>query len=272
VTIKAGIVAFTGANGDGKTLCAIEELVLPAIRLRLPVLSNVRLDYEGATLLRRWRQMEEFRPRRSQAGAGVLLLDDVSALLPARQAMAMPVELVRTVNTLRKRGVQVGWTDPAWEGADTLLRRVTKQVVRCRGMVADRWQREDGVHEFPFRGRRLHADGLPVSAANGFGWAPKCLFRFSGYEASAYDQRLPLAVATGDRKGGIKPLWRKWYWRPAHQAHRLYDTTEEVELLDWVSGLGTCLHCGLSVRRQYCKCPVTVREDAAVEALDGEES
>jgi hypothetical protein len=251
VVIKAGIVAFIGANGDGKTLCAVEELLLPAMRMGLPILSNVQLPtYKGAVLLQRWRQLEDFRPRKTEAGAGVVLLDDISALLPARQSMALPPELARTVNTLRKRGCQVGWTDPAWEGADTLLRRVTQQVVRCRGMRSDRWQRVAGRHQFPFRGRRVRVGGHAVPAVNGFGWSPKCLFRFEAYEARSFDQRLPSGVTGESAARRVKPLRSWWYWRPGHEGHRLYDTTAEVELMDWVSALGTC--------------PVTVRESAAL--------
>jgi hypothetical protein len=268
----APITAFVGLNGAGKTLGMMELVVLPAWRQGRPVVSNLALDPERVGFspdlfvpLQSWRQIPRLGvvhdadgvPDRSLSvtrGRGcALALDEINALFPARQFGAMPPELVRVLSQLRKQDVTVAWTSPAWASGDVELRRVTRQVVLCKGRFADPWVREDRkgwlppIKRDPETGRRVLANAS---------WRPNRLFAFKAYAAEDFEE------FSLDRAAKIAPLWAMRYWRQRHLAHRAYDTAGQVSLLDHLDFTGVCIHCDGTRRRHQCKCDIGAPADA----------
>lgn len=266
------IVGYVGANGAGKTLAMVEDLVVPAMARRVPVLSNLHLDYERAVPLRSWRQLAEpasacecAAARLGRAcghlavfnGPGVVLLDEISSVLPSRQAMTLPPQLLRILNQLRKAEVQLGWSAPAWARADLALREVTQAVCVSRGYLADRYLRKPERRRFPFTPPLLRGeDGRPQKVP---GWASNRLFSVTYYDAVEMDE------FSYGRVEDVKPRMHRYYWRPAHRAHLLYNTLEGVDLLDHVDDSGACLTCGGSRKRRVCACEL----DSPFEASSG---
>jgi zonular occludens toxin Zot len=257
----APITGYVGMNGSGKTLAMVHDLAVPAIRDGMPILANLRLNYDKAVPFRSWRQLvEPMRPGcpacekvgrtcahlAALGGPGVVLLDEISAVLPARQAMSVPPQLVRILNQLRKAEVDLGWTAPAWARCDTVLREVTRAVAVCKGFWLDKFRRKTGTYAFPRRGPVARGDdGKPITSG---AWGSHCLFRIRYYDASDFDE------FSYGRIADVRPARSRWNWRPAHEAHHIYDTLEGVDLLDHLDETGVCISCGGSRRRKACNC------------------
>lgn len=237
---SSAIIGFVGPNGGGKTLAMVELLAEPALAKGWRVIANFELFHEKWERLVSWRQLNDLETRADVDQPVILLLDEITSVLPSREAMRLPAQLARVTNQLRKANVTLGWSAPAWARADVMLREVTQSVWVCRGMFSDFYERDDGKHAFPFRGKK----GEPLS----HGWGSHCLFRWEEYDAVALDE------FTYNRAEKIGALRRKWYWRPNHTAHRLYRTLDPVQLLDHLDDAGLCVNCGGVRRRPTCKC------------------
>lgn len=240
------IRAFVGPNGGGKTLGAIETVVIPAWRRGRPVWSNLALNPAGADCdpalfrpLVSWRQIPEL------AGC-VLLLDEISSVLPSRQASTVPPQLIRVLNQLRKIDVECVWTAPAYARCDVLLREVTQAVTVCTGSFPDRWQRVPDQRRL----QRAHRDGAGRRVLVDEGWQPNRLFSWQTYEAQAYDE---FNILSAQKR--LKPVQRRWYWRPSGLAQFCYGTLDQVGLLDHLDDVGACIACGGHRARPKCTCP-----------------
>lgn len=237
------IRAFVGPNGGGKTLAMTQKMALPALRSGRPVVANYRIDHPLWVPLETWRQIPDLREC-------VLLLDEISSVLPSRQAMSVPPQLVRILNQMRKGDVQLGWSAPNWSRCDVLLREVTQAVTVCTGAFPDRWVREEVAQGGRLRRyfpRALRDDeGKREPWVRG--WAPNRLFRFTTYDAQEFDEFTYSAVKD------VRAVRRERYWRSAHRAYLLYDTHEAVMLLDHLDDVGTCVNCGGQRKRPSCKC------------------
>lgn len=234
-SVVPSIRAFVGANGSGKTLGAVALVARPALSAGVPVYATFRINHPNAHVLRSW-DVTGLRDC-------VLILDEVSAAFPSRASMGMPHELVSVLGQLRKPGVQVVWTAPAWSRADVVLREVTQVVTVCRSYVPDRWVREAVVPPWwrPYSRRLSPRRG-------GVGWVPRSLFRYVSYDAAGFDEFSLHAVRD------VKPVERVWYWRPWHADQWAYDTLESVPMLPGVTGGGVCLVCGGRRDRPRCSC------------------
>jgi hypothetical protein len=239
--MPAPIRAFVGPNGGGKTLAAMQLVVMPALKAGREVVSTVRIEGEGCRLLESWREI-------SSLTDCVLLIDEISSALPSRGAMSAPAQLIRTINQLRKVDIELAWTAPNWARADVALREVTQEVTVCRGFVADPYKREPVIPPWyrPLAPKVPVVDG--VSARRLARWPSNCLFRWVTYEASSFDEFSLHAVAK------LRPREKVWYWRPWHEAQFLYDTIEGVSLMDHVDETGVCVVCGGTRRRRSCDC------------------
>lgn len=282
----ASITGVIGLNGAGKGLVAAEG-ALRAWEQGHPVVSNIRLMPEAAGFaadlylpLQSWRDIaslgvircnpldcpdhdeETSHPERSLTG-GVpctLWLDEINACFPARQFAALPPELVRVINQLRKQKVTVVWTSPAWEQADAELRRVTRMVVMCRGRLADSWQRRPGrLGWFPPVQR--NEDGKRI--LTGGDWPPNRLFRFEGFKAE------DLEGFALDRRTEVRAQWGTWYWRQKHRAQFVYNTDAQVDLLDHLDFAGVCVACDGKRSRHACKCKTAPAASAAASEAGG---
>jgi Zonular occludens toxin (Zot) len=238
------IRSFVGPNGGGKTLAAVELSVLPAWREGRPVVANLRLYPEKMGFapslyvpLESWRQIPDLADC-------ALVLDEISSVLPSRSFSSVPPQLVRVLNQLRKGDVTVAWTAPNWMRCDVLLREVTQAVTTCVGSWSDQWQREPTKKRFP--ARLCDEAGVPLPYQGG--WPPNRLFRWMTFDALEFDEFSYSTVKD------VKPIGRRLYWRPRHDAHLVYKTLEGVDLLDHLDDVGLCVSCGGHRSRPKCKC------------------
>lgn len=264
------IRAFVGANGGGKTLAMVESMVLGSWERGRPVCANLalfpeRLGYSAELFvpLESWTQIPDLR--------GVTLcLDEISSVLPSRQAMSVPPQLVRILNQLRKGDVELGWTAPNWSRCDVLLREVTQAVTVCRGSFPDRWQRVDSGPARLNRAKLVgaaweHCEGCDGVEHDGCrmaperplradaGWGPNRYFVWSTYDAMEFDEFTYSAVKD------VRPRRRRHYWRPRHSADLAYNTLDAVDLLDHLDDVGLCVVCGGTRSRPRCSCDGTSR-------------
>lgn len=239
------IAAFVGPNGGGKSLAAIERGVLPSWARGRPVVSNIALAPEAAGYdpdlyqpLQSWMQIPELR-------GCLLLLDEISRVLPSRQSQSAPAQLVGVLNQLRKVDVQLIWTAPNWMRCDVMLREVTQSVTVCRGFLPDRYERDGSQRKrFPRalrdeQGRKIRIDSE---------WLPNRVMRWHTYDAMAFDE------FTYSRVDDVRPLSRQHYWRSRHIAQCCYRTLDAVDLLDHLDDVGTCVACGGHRTRPKCTC------------------
>ena len=178
-----------------------------------------------------------------------LILDEMTACLPSRSFASTPAQLQRVLNQLRKARVQLVWTAPNWARAEVLVREVTQAVTVCQGSMSDQYERDHstGPKVWP---RVLRDDeGRPVKVEDP-DWAPNRRFVWTTYDAAEFDE------FTVDESRKITPIRTVRYWRPRHRAHLIYDTYEQVSLLDHLDDLGTCVVCSGTRSRPKCSCPL----------------
>jgi hypothetical protein len=233
VVVGAPIAGYVGPNGGGKTLAAVVFEVAPALERGMDVFSTVALRHPRVKVLNSWREIMGLQNC-------VLLLDDISAQLPARGSLGMPPQLLIKLNTLRHDGVRVVWTAPHWRRADIGLREVTIEVTLCRGLLPDRYHRERRDGRWTLNGPKLG----PVEGL----WRPNRLFRFKTYDATAFDE------FTDAKRERLKAVRSAWYWRPWHTEQYLYDTEAPVLIMDHVDEGGWCLSCGGRQKAKVCHC------------------
>jgi hypothetical protein len=246
---EAPIQAFVGANGSGKTYGGVHQLVVPAWKRGKVVCSNLRLYPERGGYspdlfvpLTSWVQLVELRDC-------VLFLDEISSVLPSRQASTVPPDLMRRIGQLRKNNVVLCWTAPAWARCDVALREVTQVVTLCRSRVSDGFRRQPGTYSLPTRPRgRALLDDRSRRVRTEAGWAPKCWFTWSEYDARELDE---FTYSTAAR---ARPKRVRHHWRPKHESDQLYQSTEDVGLLDHLLVSGVCLGCGGRRTQPACSC------------------
>ncbi len=249
--VDTAIVGYVGGNGGGKSLAMTEDLAVPWLDDHTPcdcgecdgiprtIVANYGIESTNFVPLRSWRQVVLAHNAR-------ILLDEISAVLPSRQAMTVPPQLVRVINQLRKQNCQLGWTAPAWARCDSALREVTRTVCVCRGFWRDPLRRVPGVYRFPRRGPLYRGpDGRPVKAG---GWVPNCLFTCTYFDSKEFDD------VSYDQLGTLKPAAHKFYWRPANKAYLVYRTMQGVDLMDHLDDVGACFMCGGTRSRKRCSC------------------
>jgi hypothetical protein len=240
----SNIIAAVGANGHGKTLCVVEHFVIPALKRGQAVVSNLNLypetigcEPELARPLEGWRSLDDLQDC-------VLVLDEITSVFPSRQSNALPPQLARRLNQLRKRNVTVVWTAPSFQRADLILREVTQAVIVCRGFICDRSLREPIVVRRP----KLNA---PKIGPHPSAWLPRRLFSFMTYDAKDMEASNTIEGAETTKP---KPIARQWYWRPWHEGQLVYSTLEDVALLDHLDDVGVCIACGGARARKKCTC------------------
>ncbi len=242
-----GLRAYCGPNGSGKSLLAVAQVALPAMRRGYPVVSNLNLDPAAVGLdpalfvpLTSWRQIPylgvQKRPADSITGNRpcVLLLDEITSCLPARQTLNVPPELLRVMDQFRKQKTVVVVTAPTFPKIDKFLRSNIQIVTICEGYRPDKWQRGAAGKPVRVKGRRVRYSEP---------WAPFRRVRFWHYNAFEVENFDKNSVRT------IEPVGHGVYWRAARwqNAQRAYDTQEHVRLLDLVDD-NYCAHCSKKVR------------------------
>lgn len=134
IDLAAGvpICGFTGINGAGKTLLAVESAIADMSKGRT-VYSTVPIwsEHGESVPIRSLRQLLEVEDC-------TILLDDISVIFSARLTQSLPAEVVVLLHTLRHRKVTVRWTAPEWMRADTNIRGVTQGLVSVTPMLRKR--------------------------------------------------------------------------------------------------------------------------------------
>jgi hypothetical protein len=93
----------------------------------------------------------------------------------------------------------------------------------------------------------------------GLVWSQGRLFKWATYDRADFE------AFTKNARETATPLGVQWYWRPGHLAADSYDTLAPVLALS-VSGTGgACLTCGGTTRKAPCGCP----SEDVVEVLPG---
>lgn len=244
------IRAFVGRNGAGKTAAMTFLMAVRSWQMDRQVVSNYRLfperlgyDADLYRPLRSWTEIprlgrhvqEDGNPRVTSDGelwsltgneGCTLLLDEITSVLPARDAVNVPPELQRMLNQFRKPDVWLGWTAPAWERADLMLREVTMDVTVCRPM-------------WPLVTARRDPGSL---------WPSQRWFRWATYDAFDYEEASARQMWTA-----IRPLKVRRLWKPPERRRMFnaYDTKQGVELLDHIQ----CEECGGKFTRKTCRDP-----------------
>lgn len=255
----AGITAYVGANGSGKTALAVHERIRHAIRTGRPLYSTVdvhwraeRGKYKGKFVesvpITGWSQL-------SQIEGADFLLDEVAALASSRETIGLPPDLLNWLGSLRHHDVTCTWTAPSWNRADKVLREITQVIVAMRPLINDtainelRWS----LSEVPF---------LRVSPPTRY-WA-RTFYAFAG------------VYNTMGASDGDAPLGRPGSMRVVPVSRLLsigaYDSWAGVPHLSEHSPV--CDECGNLKRREYCRGhakskPSTVVEDARARNLEG---
>jgi hypothetical protein len=244
------IAAFIGPNGGGKTLGAMELVVVPALKDGRDVVSNLVIRHKNARTLESWRELGSLHDC-------VLLLDEVSRVAPSRAAMSMPPQLYGLLDQLRKPDLEVVWTAPVWGRADSILRGVTQSVTVCRGYVKDFKSRERVIPPWYKPFAPVVAEGPRMLNRR---WTPNSLFVYRTYDATQFEEYTAHTVKD------VRPIEKAWLWRPWHEGQFLYDTKASVSMLDNISDIGVCTTCGGTRTRLKCRCPRSKEEDSADES------
>lgn len=246
------ITAFVGPNGSGKTLAMVEYGVLPRLSRRRIILGNItifaspddaHLPAEERRTHPQWRPLKSWRQIDGTMTGVVLLLDEISSMFDSRESGKMPTQITTRLQQLRKKDNCIFWTAPDWDRCDKVLRHVTNNVVLCSGLlpkkVMQEWQDPD--------------DPTAPVEREAAEWGSARIMRYKRYNRASFDE-FRVADANSDKKGSLRSIDRSWYRRERHQAQHMYDTYEQVDLLDHLDQYGTCIDCGGSRRRPACSC------------------
>lgn len=223
---SVGIHGYVGLNGAGKSAAMIRDTI-PSLRKGRRVLSTVPiLDpatgephplYDPFT---DWAQL-------INAKSCDVLMDEMTGIAGARQAMSMPVEVQAILDKLRKADLVVRWSAPDWSRADSIMRDNTQAVTYCDGYLSKRTD------------KRSHDGEARL-------WPPKRLFRLRTYDPREASDFTP----SGLRR--MRALSVEWWYGPGSIVFNTYDTSAPVTRVGMVLDSGRCIHCG--GRREIPKC------------------
>lgn len=221
------IHAYVGANGSGKSLCAVHDTI-PSLEKGRKVLSTVKLlDYKTGRPHPAYERLTDWSQIMEAEHCDVIF-DEVVGIASSRASQGMPVQVANLLNQLRRRDVILRWTAPAWSRADVIIRQTTQGVTVCRGMFS-KTVKDD--------------QGNDVQ-----GWRPKRLFRWSTYSAADFE------TWSDSKEGKLDAVCKAWFWGPDSVAFASYDTLDAVERVGEVLDSGSCAHCGGHRSRPKCTC------------------
>lgn len=178
----------------------------------------------------------------------MLLLDEITSVLPSRDFANVPPQLQRMTQQLRKPQVSpVVWTAPSYARADKLLREVCTHIVEASVILP----------------------GLTSKRASIFAWPQHRFFMYRVYDAADYEAAFgdaPDLAALLDPEPP-RPKRRRYLLGRAARARAFaaYDTREGVALLDHIE----CSDCGGKFSRKSCKCGETKSKARAAVPADG---
>lgn len=190
------IAGFTGVNGAGKTMLAVQSAICDMARGRT-VYSTVpiRSAYGNSRPIRSLRELLHIED-------ATILLDEVSVIFSSRSSQSLPAEVVALLQTLRHKRLTVRWTAPAWMRCDNLLREVTQGVVNVLPLLRKR--ERDNPWPYPrvmFAGlldtSTGKTDAQPEKVLRRRMYVPRNLEAFGAYDTHADTPLLGLHLQGG---------------------------------------------------------------------------
>lgn len=118
-----GVTAYVGLHGSGKTY-HLAEVGLDASRQGRKVYNNFGLEVPGAIPVLTWGDVLAVRD-------GVLLIDEMGVLAPARAWAKFPPALTLVWTQARKMGLDIHYSTQSLDYVDKYIREVTGAVVAC---------------------------------------------------------------------------------------------------------------------------------------------
>lgn len=257
------IRAYIGANGHGKSVCAVLDM-MPALERGRTVLSTTPLldwrlnpaddpDYEldpeiGLYLHRdsgaQWQRPHHPNYRRLTQWSQILgadertdvLLDDVAGVASSRQSSNMPSLIEKILQKLRHSDMTLAWTAPAWGRADIIIRECTQLVVIAKGSS-------------PLKDKNSDRE-----------WLRNRRFEWTAYDAAEYTEW------TEGKKEKAKRVCFQRYWGPGSDVFQAFDSLGAVDTITSVTDAGRCVDCGGTRTAPKCSCPSYV--EAMAEAAE----
>lgn len=222
------IRAYVGANGSGKSLAMVHDLI-PSLDMGRPVLSAVPiLDPLTGEPHPLYVPFTDFRQLLTWRG-GDVLLDEITGIASSRASQSLPYQVENFLPQLRRRDVTLSWTAISWLRADIILRELSQSVTICKGMFPKKSVTQDRM------------------------WRDNRLFKWSSYDASEFEE---WSLA---KKEKLKPYSKGFFWRPNSLSQGYYDTLDTVSTLGWASESGLCMNCGGRKPSPKCICEVPAR-------------
>lgn len=235
-TVRNGfsIMAYTGANGGGKTMAAVYDS-LPGLAAGRPIVSTCRiLDPVTGEPHPMWVPLDD--PRLLlQVGYCEVIMDEVTGIASSRESSSMPSAVLNHLQQLRKDDATLRWTTPNWKRADTALREPTQGITTCVGLVKSTQvvTSEDGLE------RR---------------WAQRKAFVWRTYDAKNFDEWSTAKERSPSKQHRIRPVARQLVWGPGLLARECYDTYEHAISWAHVTEFGMCMTCGGKRAQPRCIC------------------
>lgn len=179
------VVAFTGVNGAGKTLLAV-DCALHDLANGRPVYSTVQINspWGNSEPIRSLRQLLEIED-------ATILLDEVAVILGSRGSGAqLPSEFQVLLQTLRHKRLRVMWTAPQWMRAHNQLRLATQGLVNVtplarRRSADDPWGTPGLVMAGLMDTSVGAADEMPTKVLRRRFYLPKRLHGWGAYDTHA---------------------------------------------------------------------------------------
>lgn len=240
------IRAYVGANGSGKSLFAVYDL-LPSLEFGRQVLSTVRLlDYrnprpcedptctypghpEHGAAHPLWVPFKDYQQLLDARDTDIFM-DEVTGVASSRESQSMPVQVANQLVQLRRKNNTLSWTTPNYRRADVIIRECTQAVTLCTGFLPR---------------ARPAAPGEPPRL-----WADRTAFVARTYDAMMIDDFDMRAADVNE----LPPLARQILWRPGGYAMRAYETLDPVLALGWANEAGMCMVCGGRRTVPRCGC------------------
>lgn len=180
------VVGFTGINGAGKTLQAV-ECAIGEMALGRRVFSTVEIKTE-------WGDSEPIRSlgqlRHLPHGCHVLL-DDIAVILSSSvSTTSLPREIEVFLQTARHKEITIHWTAPGWSRAHVLVRLITQAEVNVRllGRVHSRsnpWPRPIFTHATMLDATEGKVDQRPTRMLRFRIYKPQLLSSWGAYDTHA---------------------------------------------------------------------------------------
>lgn len=163
-----------------------------------------------------------------------IVLDEVTGIANARDAMGLPRPVQTKMDQMRKLDDTLSFSAPSFQRADATLRTTCQGIVDCRGYMSEKRQ-------------------ATVSA-----WRRRRLARVRTFSALDLEQFTAGAGSIKRQKNHrLRPESVQWWWGPGSEVFLSYSSKGAVSRVGQVSDGGVCIDCGGTRTRHKCSCDDT---------------